>query len=198
MHLPLTAPQATQMAWTLALDISQDRANFMYPSEAKRIASGRKIIEMGTIQTHADHTATVTSQSRAGKTYTVNGACQCEAFGFAQDRGATSYRCAHRWAYLLYWKAIDRLTKISTATYTSGGDEVCGFAYALPEDSGYVFIDSWKGNHCFVTQQHTANLLLHGKCAWIEDGKVRGMVPQVEQDGNLLELVLAKHQYPEA
>lgn len=172
-----TTSQASVDAWSLALDIAAARASDRYPSDTARIGNAVKLIRTDMVHIQADGSAHVQSRRIPSLVYHVNGRCQCEAVSRAADRGDLTYRCAHRWAKALYKKALLELTRLHSAT--CAGTE--GFAYALPEDSGYAFFAAQSAVFRIIPQYHAA-LVLHGRCAWVEDGQLVGMVPQAATD----------------
>ena len=75
-----------------------------YPDVAdrSRMHRGVQLVLSGHVLRHA-HGYTVRSQTRPGRVYQSNGACQCE--DYVQER-APEGRCCHRWAVSLYKRAL--------------------------------------------------------------------------------------------
>lgn len=187
LHEITTAPLAFHGgsdAWYLALDTAYGRAKDAVPAESRRIDAGYRLIAKGGLVMRKTH-ASVDSQSAPGKTYVVADECQCSWFTWGRQEGQRR-RCAHRWAYLLYSKAIELLTTMWAATYTTTDDagvhnQEYGFATALPEDGGFLFTDTATGHLRFLSVLNR-DLVRHGKCAWYEDGVLCGMLPQALLD----------------
>ena len=182
------------LAWTVALENAMLRAIDKYPSDIERIKSGRDLITQGHVTIHATtHAEVRSSRPETGKTYTVNGSCQCEATGWAKYRGDEHYRCSHKWAKALYLRALILLEKMSTATYQADprnpeSVDVYGFLHALPEASGFAF--QYEGGFRVVLP-NDARLVTHARCAWVEDGQYVGYVPEAAKAGILASIGIA-------
>ena len=179
-----------QLAWAVALDNTTLRALDRYPSDAERIQRGATLITTGKVTLHATHATVQSGRPEVATVYTVNGACQCEASGWARERGDTEYRCSHKWARALYRKALGLLTQMHTATYQADptdpdSADVYGFLHALPENSGYAF--QYDGGFRVIVPTD-ARLVIHARCAWVEDGQYVGYVPAAATEGRLRDL----------
>ena len=183
VHQIVTAPQAAH-AWSIAMETAHHRALLAYPQEHKRINTALALIETRGVKITPTH-AVVESQSSPGSSYTVNESCGCAWFTYGSQVGERR-RCTHRWAYLLYHHAVDRLVNLYAAVYTSMDSagqlhEESGFAQPFPEDSGFLFFHDATRNHRFLPAP-CSNLTLLGKVAWIEGDKLRGALPQAILD----------------
>jgi len=175
------------LAWQVALENTMLRALDKYPSDTERIKHGRDLITHGHVTLHDSYAEVRSSRPTTELTYTVNGSCQCEASSWAKERGDEHYRCSHKWAKTLYRRAIILLETMHTATYhadphNSESTNVYGFLHALPYDSGYAF--QYEGGFRVVLP-NDARLVIHARCAWVEDGQYVGYVPAAAKEGLL-------------